>query len=452
MTPEFFYGETLRWSFGFENPNKAAVVFACLAPLFWGAWMAAWGLAGQRWKALVLLGSGVGFLACWACLLLTFSRGGAVGATAGMVVASLWGWRQLRSQSAGLASVVLIGVVLVAALVLGAAERGMEAMGDDASVANRWELWTVALQMAYENPGGFGAGNSGREYMQWYQDLERTEGYRTMVNSYLTFLVEWGWGLFALGLFAILAVWCWTWPAGAGEPHARLRATVWGSLTAFLVSGIFSTTMEEPWLWGIPVLGLVGLALIRSRIREASRGRWLACFAVGASFLLVLYCGGMWRCWSDPMGRTFRGATPSSSNVAAVFLKSNNADRQEIGLAVDEDVLGPDWGKLVRTLAEQTGRRILIMDPSGPAPDRIVLAGDAVNQYERLTPGVRLLLLAPSRTDNDVRGLILLPEIDEDGRGRFWREKEGVRIVELVGVGNRVEWAWDQVIAHVKEW
>ena len=29
---EFFYGETLRWSFGFENPNKAAVIFACPLP------------------------------------------------------------------------------------------------------------------------------------------------------------------------------------------------------------------------------------------------------------------------------------------------------------------------------------------------------------------------------------------------------------------------------------
>lgn len=83
--------------------------------------------------------------------------------------------------------------------------RSAEAFGQDASVGNRIELWGSALQMAAENPRGFGTG-TGEQYMQWYQPLDRQQGYRTMVNSYLT----------------------------------------------FLVAGVFSTTMEEWRLWVIP--------------------------------------------------------------------------------------------------------------------------------------------------------------------------------------------------------
>ena len=50
MTPDYYYGEMLRWSFGFENPNKAAVVFACLIPLLWAGWLGAFGLGSTRWK------------------------------------------------------------------------------------------------------------------------------------------------------------------------------------------------------------------------------------------------------------------------------------------------------------------------------------------------------------------------------------------------------------------
>ncbi|NJR42905.1 MAG: hypothetical protein HC767_09845 [Akkermansiaceae bacterium] len=45
---EYFYGETLRWSFGFENPNKAAVIFACAVPLLWCILQLSWRLR-NRW-------------------------------------------------------------------------------------------------------------------------------------------------------------------------------------------------------------------------------------------------------------------------------------------------------------------------------------------------------------------------------------------------------------------
>ncbi|MFN7141623.1 MAG: hypothetical protein ACK4UN_20055, partial [Limisphaerales bacterium] len=88
MSPDFYYGEMLRWSFGFENPNKAAVIFACLIPLFWAGWWAAFRVQSSWWKGVGPVASAIGFLSAWGCLLLTFSRGGLVAAVAGMVVVS----------------------------------------------------------------------------------------------------------------------------------------------------------------------------------------------------------------------------------------------------------------------------------------------------------------------------------------------------------------------------
>jgi hypothetical protein len=51
---------------------------------------------------------------------------------------------------------------------------------------------------------------------------------------------------------------------------------------------------------------------------------------------------------------------------------------------------------------------------------------------------------------------LILPEIDEDGRVGFWTraaETEPQRFTQITlnQVGNRVDWAWDQVIEIVKK-
>ncbi len=451
MSPEYFYGDVMRWSFGFENPNKAAVVFACLIPLFWAVWLAGIRLKARVWKVVVLAGTGLGFLACWGCLLLTFSRGGAVGAVSGMVVASFWAWRLPWRRAALGASMILIGIVLAAAMVFGTAERAADAMGEDASVGNRIELWSSGLQMAFENPGGFGAGNSGREFMQWYQPIERNEGYRTMVNSYLTFLVEWGWVAFAAAGAVLLAFWCWTWPGGGEERGARLRAALGGSLGAFLVSGVFSTTMEEPWLWILP--GVVAGLLAAVRLRAG--GRLVAGWTSGVGvcvFALVmggLWLGGFWRSGNDPMARSFGISPRGGKTVTSVEPKASGS--AAVGVMVDEAVLGEDWGKLVRSLAFGAGRRVVMMESFDRPPGTVVLVGERAVHIPDLLEFSDLILVAPEPFEGAFRGVILVPEIDEDGRGRFWagRRNDGVRLVELTGVGTRVEWAWDQIVAEV---
>jgi len=130
---------------------------------------------------------------------------------------------------------------------------------------------------------------------------------------------------------------------------------------------------------------------------------------------------------------------------------------------VADAVLGPAYGKLLRLLALETGAKILLGDRR--SADFVVLAGDAVNG-PRPNDAVPLLFLAPAKIGEDQarailgrkrRILLLLPEIDEDGRSSFWRgiaekhPRDGLVCRELGGVGTRVDWAWKQVMDHIRE-
>jgi hypothetical protein len=472
---EYFHGEMLRWSFGFENPNKAAVIFACLIPIFWSGWLASWRLTTKLQMAAALTACGIGSLGMWLCLLVTFSRGGIIGALAGTVLVTGWAkyergcgsacvGKEVLKRPAAWWSVAILLIVLAASLLLGVGRRSLEAIGGDASVGNRFELWKKALQMAYDNPAGFGVGNSGGEFMQWYQVLDRTEGYRTMVNSYLTFLVEHGWFIMAAVLLAGTVFWAWTWPR-RGERLGDLKAALWGSLAAFLVSGIFSTTMEEPTLFIVPALAV--FALTACSIRPVPpRGIWqrtVPSLAVASGLCALLFAVGWYESGEDPLRREFGGGVTGERSVVAIEPKATSDAAEVLGVIPDATVLGPNWGKLLRDAALRGGRKVLILrnQQSSMNVDRLVVCGEAVSQL-RGEIDQPLVLVAPAMLNaiefQPRAGMtVLLPEIDEDGRARAWREiLEGVsfpktKVEELAGVGTQIDWAWEQVLQVLTE-
>jgi len=493
MEPEYFYQEVQRWSFGFENPNKAAVIFACLLPLCWWAWMAAWKVRRPWMRNFALLGSSGLFLALGICLLMTFSRGGLV---AGMLALgyfqgfSIWrawkrgakttprndrvGQRESGTDSAAprrmgmlrhpksWLSVLLIGLLAGVAVWSGLADRSATALGEDASVTNRFDLWKAGLQMAYENPAGFGSGRSGSEFMQWYQAPDRTEGYRTMVNSYLTFLVEQGWAIFTLVVFAALGFWLWTAPV-PGHKFTEMATALRASILAFLISGVFSTTMEDAWLWILPACCAMWLIALRCWSRPCN----IPCRKLGWAALGTLAIGiglviaGFLLSRGDPLTRTVR-SLPEGCSVVGIEPKVFS---KTIRFTPDAAVSGPLHGKLLRSLALEIGARILLSEDPGVSADLVVLAGEAANGPLPKT-GTPLLLLAPAKIEekaaasllsrND-RILLLIPEIDEDGRSSFWKNlaeelpRKELSQRELAGVGTQVDWAWEQVTNEIRE-
>jgi hypothetical protein len=374
--------------------------------------------------------------------------------------------------------------VVIAALFVStrAAERSVAWVGQhEGSVDNRLALWQGGLRMIAENPWGVGAGNSGQTYMQWYEPLDLTSGYRTMVNSFLTYLDERGLAVFGLTILAAAILWTLTGPGGKRETMPIVAGALRGSIVAFAVAGFFSTTMENPWLWippGVSLLLLLGLRLkhflLMARMPARPGGtthpspfiNHPSTFILPAAASLLLACTlygtGVLLDRDEPL--TVHVSTDPDAPVQ-VTVRGTPAGCQ-LAVYPDPVVLGPDYGKLLRKLALDAHIGIRLMNETsvvagGPA----MLVGAAASRIH-VEKGSVLILLAPGRMDEDgarqllrdaKRVVLLLPSFDEDGRVAFWQDSAaalaGTRLHQriLEGVGVEVDWAWDSVIQECNE-
>jgi|GEM_PF-1905639 len=467
---DYFYGESLRWGFGFENPNKAAVIFACLFPLCWLLGSLTWRIKSPWLKWLCCMLTGGVVLADAFCLFKTYSRGGAVAALAGTLYLI---WRTTSFEAGWMKNIhcgkfysgSFLGILVLALFCsVGLGERSLEPVAnDDPSVSHRLILWRSALEMAVDNPHGFGRGHSGEAYMQWYQPLEITAGYRTMVNSYLTFLVERGWLLSALFVFSFSLFWFWAVPSRDSLLHFEIMMGWRASILAFLVSGFFSTVMEEPLLWIIPGLCLIFLTVGGILSRAKSSFRQLCGAGLGSVLiLLALYTGGIVQRVNDPFTHTC-GTIEGRNTITGIGLRRMTTGSTSRWIVIpDREILGENYGKLLRQWVLQSGVQLKIQDKVNRATTNqfLLLVGKAV-QSTPIASSLPVLLVSPAVISDDqaeqwVKAcphlLLLVPSIDEDGRARFWEEKaDSVHlspnsIVKLEGVGLRIDWDWPDVI------
>ena len=469
--PEYLYGETLRWSFGFENPNKTAVIFACLLPLCWLAWSASWQIERLWLRVLALLCAGLIFLGAGGCLLMTFSRGGLVAALAAMsylwihqLRSGSWRWKngrwnELQKRPSFWFSMLLILALIGVALWCGLAERATSGVVGDASVSHRSLLWKGALQMAHDNPAGFEKGRSGEEYIQWYQPPERTEGYRTMVNSYLTFLVERGWMAFGCCVFLLAAFWCWSAPSVDQQPRRReISAALRASLLAFLVAGIFSTTMENLWLWIIPSLCVLSLVVLRLSTKSDLEWKGILCRSLGITALVLMPLWGLG--WYFSLGDSLIRTCGTSEGKRSVVTISPRSPSFSIGVFPDPEVMGNRYGKLLQTLALRAKVKVTL-DKNTPV-DLLIATGRRCFESSSLGAKEIIWIAPPIPTDEEVvrlqkttnSVLLLIPDIDEDGRSNWWNHHAipNTKLIPLQGVGTRIDWAWDTVIETVSKY
>jgi len=250
----------MDWGLG--NPNKTAALIATLA-------VAVWSLAYVRsWLFWVSL---VGFSVLGVCLVHTFSRGGLVAAFCGLVPLLIalhrpWAWTRI------VAVVIAVWVIIGASIFLQAHERfGQGIAQEDRSISNRFVLWKAAPTMMVDAPSGWGLGESGKAYTDWYQPLDRNESYRTLVNSHLTWLVEFGW----LGRFAYLAAWIAVFVICFPSRNAPWLSIPFGIWVSFFVGAFFSSVAESPWLWIVPTAALLWVVVWRARTRVFPERKWL---------------------------------------------------------------------------------------------------------------------------------------------------------------------------------
>lgn len=465
---EFYYQDQLRWTLGFDNPNKAAALIASLLPLIWIVTSGASRLQKPfpKWVG-VFFGSAI-LCSGWWLLFKTCSRGGIVAATTAFAYIGFCrrdalkrNWRPIVACAA-----VVAGLFISTR----AAERSVGWIGThEGSVENRLTLWRGGLEMLAANPQGVGRGKSGELYMQWFQPPDSTARYRTLVNSYLTFAAEQGIWIFGTALFFAAAVWN---IGGGGEGAGFSRNAAIGlraSLLAFAATGFFSTTMEEAALWAAPffcVGMLLAMSLVKHRLKNlAARLEWALATALAGGGIL---CGtGILLARSEPLRIVLSRRGDESATVEPVR-RDGRIKPRRMRVLVDGEVMGRDYGKLVRRLALATGLRIGVSDSGDEmrAGEIILAAGEGVNGLQNLS-GKDLVLLAPAKIGEAEAAKILLaansaklllPGFDEDGRVAFWQETAenvqrpaAIRTVVLDGVGTQIEWAWDAVIRQCDE-
>ena len=304
MNTAFFYEGVQRLDF-LGNPNKTAALIAM-------AMVAVWALPfvfrrGGFWVALCL------FIPLGICLMHTFSRGGVVAALSGLGVMlacycngvrlaaarrascrergprrigelhdsefqrtgeaedvqrtcasckSTLGVRRRDARRYFIAVSLAALVISFSAVFLQAHQRFTQGT-EDHSIRNRLVIWKEASAMMRDAPSGWGFGNSGKAFMEWYQPLDSLETYRTLVNSHLTWLVEMGW----MGRFLYVSAWLLVLmlclPMRNKAPWMSVCLGIW---IAFFMAAIFSSVAECVWLWVLPVCALI--AAIVARIKE----------------------------------------------------------------------------------------------------------------------------------------------------------------------------------------
>ncbi|MFA6568747.1 MAG: O-antigen ligase family protein [Victivallales bacterium] len=186
---EYTYEGMVRYSFGFTNPNHAAALFAIVIPLFWGMRKI---FTGRIAFACVFILEILLYLA----IIATMSRTGIIAVILGgafFFYLTHKHWGQKLDRKSLLRTGLIAAGAFVILLAFGILRRHYSWIGTpDDSMLNRLNLWQGGLQMLADNPSGVGTGFSGMIFTDFYQPMGSGLTFRTMVNSFLTFMVEHG--------------------------------------------------------------------------------------------------------------------------------------------------------------------------------------------------------------------------------------------------------------------
>lgn len=335
----FYFGDQLRWNFGFGTPNIAGAMVA-VAIAFLLPFTSKIPDKKRRLFAFAVLSAVE--ISLWFVLAKTYSRGALV--AAGICFVCCNAFMLFRTESkCRIFGIALAKAVAVSAILLytGFANRiSPEYVGNDGSTSGRITLWTGGLKMVAQAPVcGWGVDKSGEEYINWYQDFPDERKYAGMVNSYLHIAVERGLpalfaalSILAFPLFADFRLW---------RKNGDLFALALGlALLSLCVSNIFST------LWVVSSIRYTGITIAavsviyaifkRRKILAFSKIAMLS-ISSAASICLCLYLAGL-------------ALQPKfiSKHIDHITLTPDRPTDKRIAVIADKDTFGKYFGKTLR--------------------------------------------------------------------------------------------------------
>lgn len=331
----------------------------------------------------------------------------------------------------------------------------------DRAVGNRLELWQSGLSMMASAPvSGWGRGESGRAYMNWFQPIERTERYSTMVNSYLHAGVEYG--IVALGLIVaatVFIVFQSIRPGGSESGiRRRIRVVAGATVVSWAVVNIFSTLWIDWRLWILPTIAILLLAPFTLKIR-----RW--CLPLGAG----LACGLVVATGLALSGRALLppdGLRVTAPGDGVVRIEKGHRPLRFWQVRMDQEVLGRAPGKEIRRWIKSLDTPCHVVVHAGFAHDGVqaekrtgtILFGRQAKDGLHSIPGAsgNVVIVHPvgrppaEELHKEIADgvVVLLPEIDEAGNQPAWKRwarQVNARVFITPGVGTDIRAVWPEV-------
>lgn len=338
---------------GPSSPNKTG---ALLAIVFVVAWWPALQFRRGFWLSLP-----VAFVAA-GLLLQTESRGALVAANVGLsllIGGSIFNRLNALNGRLKLGASFFVRAASCAALLiallfysqqLGVNNR-MATMttGEDESANVRVALYAAGFQMIAAAPLGWGGGQAGDAYGQWYQEVGDSRSYLSLVNSHLTWMAQGG----MLFQFLYIAAWCLVlvlcWPV----PWTPLRAIAFGSWITLGLCGFFSSVLTLGWLWLIPgaLLLLCIAQRVRSKLWPTKRQRLITSTVVLAGFVGL-----------QATGRAFTGDIPIQA--APSYVKIGETPEAVALIEPNTQILGDKYGHTVREYLKEIGGLTVVRSTS----------------------------------------------------------------------------------------
>lgn len=332
----------LDWfDYGVASINRTGAFIACLI-------MACWAVSAmlRKWSFWCSLALSAVFMYY---LIQTQSRGSFL-ALVGSYVVFLYFSKIKLSAYRITAVFCLCAVAFIYSQHLGFAKRMLSMFALESSAANcRAEIYLSGVKMLTDAPNGFENIESPSEiYKLWYQSIDDSDNYISLINSHLDFMCMYG---ITAKLGYILF---WTLILAATFPRRGqiLASVAFCTWLCFFISSIFSNVANYWVLWIIPIILLP--AIYMNRHRFIKRKFWLTVALIFTIATATLYA--------------VSAMLPRDSKLnfrEKEILVGEYSDNPVLILHPNMKIMGSKYGKSLALYTKDKGGFIVVSDEPG---------------------------------------------------------------------------------------
>ena len=339
-----------RFDFGIDQPNAAGAFFAMVGILFYTLYFAK---RKVLFGTLDLLFLSIASMSSYA-LFYTQSRGALFSliASIGLVLVLILYQKAYEVRQLCLKFVLAVFFFTLLLVTTDFKHRlSIEEITVGTSTTYRLDLWQSGLNMIFLKPYfGWGIGQSGETYMQWFQKLDHPHRVAGMINSYLHVATERGLILFSILLYPIVFLWAYfllNYKDSGRNYYELLHLICLAILSVFLMCNVFSSLWIFWKLWLLILLILIVCIYSIAKINTEVRLRLLKKTGVLAFVLVALFSSLLYG-----LGLLAHRAFPNIKlqEDYLVFNNSDANDKERWFIATDTTVMGSDYGKQIRQL------------------------------------------------------------------------------------------------------